>query len=380
MRSLDLDYLFGSSTIPRSLIQSPLQSIMQDDDTHLKQRKHFAAAILGNYFHFITIVLSAGAWLLAFAAQIVVTKTAGRAAVGVMWFAVFLQLFLIFGVLTIIACGEVGAFRLQVCVFGVMAASFAVIGVDMSIFTGQASRSAMGAGWLVLAIIDILWVLYFSSDPGTPLARLVDSLTVAPRARNHDRRNGNADLEAARAPSSRSAAGETNYDSADMTSDGSPDETKVGHERSAPSPEASADWSLKRLDRKIVDRSQEAPTDPEPALETEKPPNHARSPPPSSKNRQAVYIDEHRHLSTIYDNTESGASGNRDSQRDSDHLYPFKVRARSDWIPRSPSEISFKKGDILHSAEKDGKKWWKVRKTDGSVGTAPSNYFKVVNN
>jgi len=106
--------------------------------------------------------------------------------------------------------------------------------------------------------------------------------------------------------------------------------------------------------------------------------NHHSFPPPSSKNRRAVYVDGHRHLSTIYDRTE-GTSEDTDSQRRNSDSYPFKVRAKSDWIPRSPSEISFKKGDILHSSEKEGKKWWKVKKADGSVGSAPSNYFKVLN-
>ncbi|KAJ6544676.1 hypothetical protein DFH09DRAFT_1321876 [Mycena vulgaris] len=351
---------------------------MQNENVH-PQRRTQIAAVLRNYFYSLTLFLSTVAWLVAFAAQIAVTKIVGRGAVGVMWFAVFLQLFLNLGVLLVLAHGpgSVAAFRLQLSFFATMAAVFAVFGVDMSIFTNEPSRAAMGAGWLVLAIVDILWILCFSAEPGTPLARLVESMVVT-RRRDTDHHES----------SSRSVGpGDTSFYDAEMRSDGSPDETKVGHDKSGEvhsgsSPDKSPEW--RGMDRHIVDRSQELLPEAEKEHHGgtsggEQPPSLSRPPPPSSKNRRAVYVEEHRQLSTIYDNNESNSEGaSRDSQGDAAHLYPFKVRARSDWIPRSPSEISFRKGDVLHSAEKDGKKWWKVRKTDGSVGSAPSNYFKVL--
>ncbi|KAJ7728572.1 hypothetical protein DFH07DRAFT_221737 [Mycena maculata] len=340
------------------------------------------AAVLGNYFYITTVLPSVGAWLLAFGAQIAVTKIVGHSAVGVMWFAIFLQLFLTLGVLSIFASGSVAAFRLQVSTFGTMAAVFAVIGVDMSIFADEAARGAMAAGWLVLAVIDILWVLYFSAEPGTPVARLVEGMAVRDGPRAH--REGDTEKQGRGSSSRMGEAGKTSFYAADaeMRSNGSPDETKVGHDNigdptnGGPSPELKdgAEWN--QLERRIVDRSQEALAEQaqEEVQAAEPSQRDSRSPPPSAKNRRGVYIDDRRHLSTIYDNSE-GTSENRDSG----NLYPFKVRARSDWISRSPSEISFRKGDILHSAEKEGKKWWQVRKADGSVGTAPSNYFKVLN-
>ncbi|KAJ7704881.1 hypothetical protein B0H17DRAFT_1326384 [Mycena rosella] len=367
---------------------------MQSETAHPQRRAHSAPA-LRNYFHCSVLLLSVAAWLLAFAAQIAATKIVGRAAVGVLWFAIFLQLFLIIGVLVVLLRETVAPFHLQLAFFATMAGVFAVIGVDMSIFTGERSRDAMGAGWLVLAVVDILWVLYFSAEPGTPLAHLVEGMVFAPR--QHQHQNGRAHSGKERHESGSGSgsglrsggAGETGfYDAEEMRSDGSPDETKVGHEgpNGAASPEKSPEW--RGMDRRIVDRSQDSEAmEPEPEPETTSTNDRSqnltprRPPPPVSKNRRAVYVEEPRHLSTIYDNTESTSdSATRDSQpeRDSAQLYPFKVRARSDWIPRSPSEISFRKGDVLHSAEKEGKKWWKVRKADGSVGSAPSNYFKVV--
>lgn len=45
-----------------------------------------------------------------------------------------------------------------------MALVFSVIGVNQGIFTNVPSLEAMAAGWLLLAITNILWVLYFTSE------------------------------------------------------------------------------------------------------------------------------------------------------------------------------------------------------------------------
>jgi SHO1 osmosensor len=60
--------------------------------------------------------------------------------------------------------------RFQISTFGAIAIVFSVIGVQEGVFTGLAALDAMGAGWLILAIVNILWVLYFTSEE--------DSLTL----------------------------------------------------------------------------------------------------------------------------------------------------------------------------------------------------------
>jgi SHO1 osmosensor len=81
-----------------------------------------------------------------------------------LWFAIFLQLFVILGVLYILATDSIAMHRLQISVFGAIAIVFTVDGVSTGIFAGVASLNAMGAGWLVLSIVDIIWLLYFTSE------------------------------------------------------------------------------------------------------------------------------------------------------------------------------------------------------------------------
>ncbi|KAK7049133.1 SH3-domain-containing membrane protein [Favolaschia claudopus] len=372
---------------------------MQDSMETRHQRNQYPAHSLSrNYFFSSTILTASAAWVVAFAAQIAVTKSVrlqsfihihlittpgafqdGHQAVGVMWFAVFLQLLLIIGVTAILLRDEPSTYRLQICLFSSMASIFAVFGVDMSIFAAQPARRAMAAGWLILAVIDLMWTICFSAEPHTPFARLVDSMTIGSRNAHTDSQVEDKERQASnagRTPSNRVSSGkfiESELLPSPDQAKAAPDQRQNGH----PSPEISANWTPMGRHR-IVESLEDltATMDLEggvarPDSVTVTPRTHSFPPPPvAAKNRRAVvYVEEPRHLSTIYDQTERGTSEARTgSQRDSEELYPFRVRAKGDWIPRSPSEISFKKGDILHSAEKDGKKWWNVRKVDGAVG------------
>ncbi|KAJ3173723.1 Transmembrane osmosensor [Geranomyces variabilis] len=51
-------------------------------------------------------------------------------------------------------------------------------------------------------------------------------------------------------------------------------------------------------------------------------------------------------------------------------LFPYDAN------PEDPSELSFRKGDKLEVLNNQGK-WWQVRKADGAVGIAPSNYLQL---
>jgi SHO1 osmosensor len=68
------------------------------------------------------------------------------------------------GVLYTLASDSIAMHRLQISVFGAVAIVFAVDGANTGLFAGIGSLQAMGAGWLVLSMVDILWVLYFTSE------------------------------------------------------------------------------------------------------------------------------------------------------------------------------------------------------------------------
>lgn len=105
-----------------------------------------------------------------------VIKGNGDGTVGVLWFAIFLQLALILGVLYTLASDSIAMHRFQVSTFGAIAIVFAVIGVQQNIFTGVPSQDALAAGWLILAIVNILWVLYFTSEEDSLALHIFNSM------------------------------------------------------------------------------------------------------------------------------------------------------------------------------------------------------------
>ena len=85
--------------------------------------------------------------------------------------------------------------RLQISVFGAVAIVFAVQGANIGLFAnGIGSLQAMGAGWLVLSMVDILWVLYFTSEDDSLALHIFNSfgtggLTPPSRRRRSPRSN-----------------------------------------------------------------------------------------------------------------------------------------------------------------------------------------------
>lgn len=95
---------------------------------------------------------------------------------GTLWFAIFLQLGLILGVLYTLASDSIAMHRFQISVFGAIAIVFAVGGVDAGIYAPFGALNAMSAGWLILAIVDVLWVLYFTSEEDSLALHIFNSL------------------------------------------------------------------------------------------------------------------------------------------------------------------------------------------------------------
>ncbi|KAF9505907.1 hypothetical protein BS47DRAFT_1374219 [Hydnum rufescens UP504] len=118
--------------------------------------------IISHYVLLFTFVLAIIGWLTAFIGQAIATSSYTHRSVGPAWFGIFLQLFVVLGVLHTLATDAIAMHRLQISVFTAVALVFAVIAVDDTIYSPQSSLQATGAGWILLAII--IWALYFTSE------------------------------------------------------------------------------------------------------------------------------------------------------------------------------------------------------------------------
>ncbi|KAF7329289.1 hypothetical protein MKEN_00189800 [Mycena kentingensis (nom. inval.)] len=133
-----------------------------------------------HYFCSVTLVLATLAWFLSLIFQGIATAQFGHRTVGVLWFAILLQGILNFSVILALATDSVANARLQISIFGAVAMVFSVFGVDAGLFAplkSQSSLQAMGTGYLISAFVDILWVLFFTSEEDSVLGWVFSRMT-----------------------------------------------------------------------------------------------------------------------------------------------------------------------------------------------------------
>ena len=108
----------------------------------------------------------------------------GNAAVRLLWFGIIIQFILLVEIFEVVISGMF-AYGVQISIFAALATVFAVLGVDQNIYASSAAQKAIGAGWLITAIIDLLWIIYFTSPPDSHFLRLASKLISSSPSRAH---------------------------------------------------------------------------------------------------------------------------------------------------------------------------------------------------
>ncbi|KAJ3575246.1 hypothetical protein NP233_g1230 [Leucocoprinus birnbaumii] len=322
--------------------------------------------ILTHYLFLFTSILAIAAWFVTFISQAFV-EASGSA--GTLWFAIFLELFLILGVLYTLATDAVSMHRFQISVFGAVAIVFSVNGVEFN--APGAATKAMSAGWLILAMVNILWVLYFTSEEDSLAYHIFNSmgnggLTPPSRRRRtrtqssmHNMGGGNG--YAGYAQSGGIGSQDVAYD------------TKVGggfgSTNNALRSQNSFAGSIDPATRSIGGGT---------AAGGAGSINNA-----TGTNAGSIAGADNGPHSPLM--VGIGAGGSQGTNSAVDPVPPpadtFSYKARALYAytanPDDPNEISFTKGEVLDIIDKNGK-WWQARKADGSVGIAPSNYLALI--
>ncbi|KAH9486383.1 High osmolarity signaling protein SHO1 [Psilocybe cubensis] len=326
--------------------------------------------ILTHYLFLFTSFLSVAGWLTAFISLCIVTATpadGGRAATGSSWFAIFLQLFLILGVLYTLATDSISMNRFQISVFGAIAIVFAVEGVTLGIFASNSALNTLGAGWLILAIVDILWVLYFTSEEDSLTLHIFNMLGtggLTPPSRRRRRTQSVMNMQAGNGYPTNYAQGGGigSHDAYDAKLGGgaysSPNQTGI---RSQNSFGGSLNDNMTRS---------MGGTGGGGSIH-----NQTTTGGPGS-------INDNGPNSPLMAGIGAGNSTtgtNPEQPQAQTESYSYKAKALYAYVANTddPNEISFTKGEILDIVDKQGK-WWQAKKSDGTTGIAPSNYLQII--
>ncbi|KAI0756572.1 hypothetical protein C8Q80DRAFT_1215472 [Daedaleopsis nitida] len=330
--------------------------------------------ILTHYLFLFTTILAVIGWFVAFIGQAVATAQVGNSFVGVLWFAIFVQLFLILGIVHTLATDSIAMHRFQIATFGSIAIVFSVFGVNNGIFTGNAALDAMAAGWLILAMVNILWVLYFTSEEDSLMLHVFNSLGTGGLTPPSRRRRGT------RSASMMNMGGGNGYTAGYSTGGIGPMyDTKMGGSMTGP---IGGTGSFRAGSVEGAPRSLGGAGSVH---------NLGTSGGPGSIGGGGGGEGSIGPASPLMGSgaagigagggggapTTPGTAGADSSLNGESHQYRAKALYNYTASPDDPNEISFTKGEILEILDKNGK-WWQARKQDGTVGIAPSNYLQIV--
>ncbi|KAJ7796093.1 hypothetical protein B0H14DRAFT_2376740 [Mycena olivaceomarginata] len=333
-----------------------------------------------HYFFLATTIVAALGWLLAFIFQAIATAQFGHRVVGTLWFAILLQAALNVGVVFVVATDSVQMARLQIAVFSGMATLYAVRGTDLGVFSSETALRPMGAGYMVLAIIDILWVLYFTSEADSLALHLINRLGTGGLAPPTRRKRS-------RPVSASTTASKPNYALGGGV--GSPDmgmhelkreslaRSVIGSLKRQPSTA-----TLKRSGTALSNASQKSLLEVVPPVPIRGLPGVPSVPPPLTPSKSKTAGTE------IPDGPRSRASHAGAmlpgiiivsppppaSDDDTEEETILRARALHSYKGSSddPTELSFQKGEVLEIEDQAGK-WWQAKKADGTAGSESSN-------
>ncbi|BGP30663.1 Transmembrane osmosensor [Rhodotorula toruloides] len=281
----------------------------------------------------LTLLVATAGFFAAFIGQIVLeskyqSSDGKGSAVGVPWFGIFLQLFLNIGVFVTLATDNVGANRFQLSIFLAVALVMAVIGVNLGIFQDSSYQLAIGAGWLLVAMVDILWILYFTSSDDAWFASFFD---IGSSMHFSSRSSSSNFPSHRRGPSSR-AGGST-----------------LGMSGPAGGVSYQSYQGISKSGAASV----------------------AGTHGPASVSVHDLQVEGNSPAGTAPSLMGEGAPEYQAPVLKARALYSYSAS------PDDPNEISFAKGEILDILDNSGK-WWQARKTDGTKGIVPSNYLSLL--
>ncbi|KAL4069817.1 hypothetical protein V8B97DRAFT_1969439 [Scleroderma yunnanense] len=328
--------------------------------------------ILTHYLFLFTTILAVLAWFIAFISQAI--ATAQSYSVGVAWFGIFLQLFLILGVLHTLASDAIAMHRCQISVFGAVAIVFAVISVNDSIFSGRPALDAMAAGWLILAIVDILWVIYFTSEEDSLAWHLLNSLGtggLTPPSRRRRTRGTSIHNMGTNGYASNFGGGISSHD--------------VPYESPSKNGQGIGPAAVRSQNSFVgggsVDggapRNLGPPAGPGSAHSTPIVPPGPLSNPENNAATSSPLMSPGAAGVGAGGGISNSSQGAPEPSAEQEYSYRAKALYAYTASPDDPNEISFIKGELLDILDKQGK-WWQARKVDGTIGIAPSNYLQLV--
>lgn len=282
--------------------------------------------ILGDPFALATLSIATLAWCITFVGCIIgqIQSTGNDTFPTYAWWACVYNLLLILGVFVVVGSDSIHTYH--VAVTGFLAAGIITVtsSINLLLYSNSGPRQAAAAGFILLAMVVVLWTFYFGSNPSSTPRAFLDSFALAKESTTMHRSTINAYGGTGRPETSNSVQPPQMYTSAQLNGFENPSPvggvSQVNGGRGSAVPQSFANSSLQ---------------------------------PPKA-----------------------GASPGADTEVVPPTEYPYRAKAIYSYEanPDDANEISFSKHEILEVSDVSGR-WWQARKENGDTGIAPSNYL-----
>ncbi|KAI2635003.1 hypothetical protein GGS26DRAFT_535001 [Hypomontagnella submonticulosa] len=279
------------------------------------------ANIIGDPFALATISIAMLAWVISFISSIIaqVQSTPRNGFPPYSWFAIVLMLPLIAGIFVVVASDSIQTYH--VALVGYLACGLVATtsSVNALVYFPEGARQAASAGFILLSMVNVVWIFYFGSAPSAVPRAYIDSFALAKESTmNRQTMNGGY---GGRPETSTSVQPPQMYTSAQLN----------GFEN--PSPVAGFNGNATRNSVSGAPGFSGAAN---------------KAPSPAQNESEIAAPTE----------------------------YPYRAKAIYSYEanPDDANEISFSKHEILEVSDVSGR-WWQARKENGDTGIAPSNYL-----
>jgi len=314
----------------------------------------------GDYFLIVTFVLGLIGWVVSLVSQAIVAATISHQAVRILWFGFVIQTIVTALVLEVVigsaTYNAAYSYGTQISIFAALAAAFAVLGVDQNIYSPRAAQKATGAGWLIVAIIDVIWILFFTSPPHSPIVRLASSLSPSLK-RSSSQEYGKVEK-----------IGRSTDAFPLSPVHGSQHRASANPSQQEPQRKSGVPWGTYTPPQRAT-----VTTMPSEARST----THGGLREPSEGHSVSARPDSGTAPPTA--GTEAPVVQPPPQTVDIQRVAKWRAEAMFDYHGSTddPNELRFKKGEILYITDKSGK-WWEGGTKDGRQGIAPSNYLRLM--
>lgn len=273
--------------------------------------------VIGDPFALATISIAALAWIISFFGSVFSHIQTPNFPLYTWWTVVFYFLAIV-GIFVVIASDSTQTYHVAIVGYLGCGLILSTSSVNTLIYTNNGAREAAAAGFILLAMVTIVWIFYFGSAPSAVPRAYIDSFALAKES-NTSRQTMTGGYGIGRPETSTSVQPPQMY-------------TAQLNGLENPSPVGGMTSAMRNS-----------------------------TVPPAFPSAPAA---------------KAGPSGAPGEEIVPPTEYPYRAKAIYSYEanPDDANEISFSKHEILEVSDVSGR-WWQARKENGQTGIAPSNYL-----